>query len=93
MSTALKKKAATDATLAVESMSRRPQQGRSKASLERMLFAARELMLERQSEEFTLQDVSARGNVSIGSIYLRFESKDNLVRAVIFNALEEIAAD
>jgi len=93
MSTALKKKPAADATLAVESMSRRPQQGRSKASLERMLSAARELMLERQSEEFTLQDVSARGNVSIGSIYLRFESKDNLVRAVIFNALEEIAAD
>jgi len=93
MSTALKKKQAADATLAVESVSRRPQQGRSKASLERMLQAARELMLERRSEEFTLQDVSKHGNVSIGSIYLRFESKDNLVRAVIANALDEIAAD
>jgi len=93
MSTALKKKQTADATLAVESVSRRPQQGRSKASLERMLHAARELMLERRSEEFTLQDVSRQGNVSIGSIYLRFESKDNLVRAVIANALEDIAAD
>lgn len=66
-----------------EGVSRKPQQDRSKASLERMLSAARDLMLERGSEDFTLQEVSGRGNVSIGSIYLRFESKDNLVRAVI----------
>ncbi|MEL0210588.1 MAG: helix-turn-helix domain-containing protein, partial [Novosphingobium sp.] len=72
---------------------RKPQQGRSKASLERMLNAARELMLERGSEDFTLQDVNLKGNVSIGSIYLRFQSKDNLVRAVIARALEDIAAD
>lgn len=77
---------------AVEDVSRKPQQGRSKASLERMLAAARELMLERGSEEFTLQEVSERGNVSIGSIYLRFESKDNLVRGVVANALETLAA-
>ncbi|MBB4615849.1 TetR/AcrR family transcriptional regulator [Novosphingobium taihuense] len=77
--------------LAVETVSRMPQQGRSKASLERMLSAARELMLERGSEDFTLQDVNQRGNVSIGSIYLRFQSKENLVRAVIARALEDLA--
>lgn len=81
------------ASLAVEDVSRKPQQGRSKASLERMLAAARELMLERGNEDFTLQDVSQRGNVSIGSIYLRFESKDNLVRAVIADALDAISAE
>ena len=73
----------TGPAFAVEDVSRKPQQGRSKASLERMLAAGRELMLERGSEEFTLQEVSERGQVSIGSIYLRFESKDNLVRGVI----------
>jgi len=78
---------------AVESVSRRPQQGRSKASLLRMLEISREIMLERGNEEFTLQEVSQRGKVSIGSIYLRFESKDNLVRAVIANALEDISRD
>jgi AcrR family transcriptional regulator len=77
---------------AVEDVSRKPQQGRSKASLERMLAAGRELMLERGNEDFTLQEVSERGNVSIGSIYLRFQSKDNLVRGVIANALETLAA-
>ncbi len=84
MSTALKQRA--------EKASRIPQQGRSKASLERMLTAARELMLERGSEEFTLQEVSQRGSVSIGSIYLRFESKDNLVRAVIAESDHDIGA-
>lgn len=75
----------------VETVSRTPQQGRSKASLERMLGAARALMVERGSEDFTLLEVSKRGNVSIGSIYLRFESKDNLVRAVIADTMEELA--
>ena len=82
-----------DTVLAVESVSRRPQQGRSKASLERMLSAAQKLMLERGSEDFTLQEVSKAGNVSIGSIYLRFKSKDNLVRAVIASELEQIERD
>ncbi|MEO7656652.1 MAG: TetR/AcrR family transcriptional regulator [Sphingomicrobium sp.] len=77
---------------AVETVSRKPQQNRSHASLERMLVAARELMLER-GEDFTLQEVSRRGDVSIGSIYLRFESKENLVRAVIANALDDVARD
>lgn len=69
---------------------RKPQQGRSKASLERMLSAARELMLERGNEDFTLQEVSQRGNVSIGSIYLRFDGKDDLVRAVLEEAGHDI---
>ncbi len=84
---------ASEKKLAVETVSRTPQQGRSKASLERMLVAAEKLMLERGSEEFTLQDVSQNGNVSIGSIYLRFKSKENLVRAVIASHLERMAAD
>jgi AcrR family transcriptional regulator len=76
---------------AVADVSRKPQQGRSLASLRRMLESARDLMLERGNEEFTLQEVSERGQVSIGSIYLRFESKDNLVRGVIAEALEALA--
>lgn len=75
-----------------EAISRIPQQGRSKASLERMLQAARELMVERGGEDFTLIEVSKRGRVSIGSIYLRFESKDNLVRAVIAAAMETLTS-
>ena len=79
--------------LAVEAVSRTPQQGRSKASLERMLVAAEALMVERGNEDFTLQEVSRTGDVSIGSIYLRFESKENLVRAVIASHMKRITGD
>ncbi|WP_246027174.1 TetR/AcrR family transcriptional regulator [Novosphingobium umbonatum] len=73
--------------------SRAPLQGRSKASLERMLATARDLMLERGNEDFTLQEVSKRGKVSIGSIYLRFSSKDSLVMAVLEQTMQQLAAD
>ena len=91
--TLTKQKEPRKSAIAVENVSRKPLQGRSKASLERMLATARELMLERGDEDFTLQDVSQRGNVSIGSIYLRFESKENLVRAVIANFLDSLAEE
>jgi AcrR family transcriptional regulator len=77
-------------TLARSALSRKPRQGRSLASFRRMLDATKALMLERGSEDFTLQDVSERGAVSIGSIYLRFESKDRLLHAVIAEELQSI---
>lgn len=78
------------AALAEGAPSRKPRQGRSLASFERMLDATKALMLERGSDDFTLQDVSDRGNVSIGSIYLRFESKDRLIHAVIAQELTTV---
>lgn len=72
--------------------SSKPRQGRSLASFQRMLDATKALMIERGSEDFTLQDVSERGNVSIGSIYLRFEGKDRLIHAVIAQELTTVIA-
>jgi len=89
MSTLVVKKQAEPSTR----VSRTPQQGRSVASLERMLAAAEQLILERGNEDFTLQEVSQAGNVSIGSIYLRFDSKDSLVRAVIAKEIERIGEE
>ena len=73
--------------------SREPLQGRSKASFERMLSAAAKLLVERGSDDFTIADVSKTGKVSIGSIYGRFDSKDDLIRAVQARALAEIDAE
>lgn len=64
-----------------------PKQGRSLASLERMLAATRSLLLEKGEDEFTLLDVSEAGEVSIGSIYLRFDSKEKLLHAVFAKEL------
>jgi AcrR family transcriptional regulator len=62
--------------------SRVPQQGRSRASYDRMIAAAEDLLRQRGSDDFTLLEVSKTGKVSIGSIYNRFDSKDDLIRAV-----------
>lgn len=78
--------------LALQALSRKPRQGRSLASFERMLEATKALMIETGGDSFTLQDVSDRGQVSIGSIYLRFESKDRLLHAVIAEELQAIIA-
>lgn len=75
-----------------EMSSRQPRQDRSKASLERMINAAKELMLDRATDDFTLQEVADRGQVSIGSIYLRFGNKDGLIRGVVSQVLEDLAA-
>ncbi|WP_185829200.1 TetR/AcrR family transcriptional regulator [Sphingomonas ginkgonis] len=73
--------------------SREPLQGRSRASFERMVDAAAKLLVERGNDEFTLADVSRAGKVSIGSIYCRFDSKDDLIRAVQVRALADIDSD
>lgn len=67
-----------------------PTQGRSKASYERMLAAAEALMVSRGSTDFTLNEVSEKGKVSIGSIYNRFEGKGALLHAVQLRTLEAV---
>ncbi len=55
-----------------------PQQERSRASFERVLEAGTALLEEQGYEGFTLAEVSRRAGVSIGSIYARVKSKDDL---------------
>ena len=61
---------------------RSPKQRRSQASFERVLDAAAGLLAEHGHEGFTLQEVSRRSGVSIGSIYCRVDGKKSLLRAV-----------
>jgi AcrR family transcriptional regulator len=60
---------------------RAPKQERSRRSLDRVIEAAVVLLVERGSDAFTLAEVAARSGVSIGSIYARVGSKDDLLRA------------
>jgi AcrR family transcriptional regulator len=59
-----------------------PQQKRSQASVERVFAATRALLEEKGFDGVTVQEVSARAEVSVGAIYGRFQSKENLLRAV-----------
>lgn len=76
-----------------ETLARVPQQSRSRASFERMMTAAEALLVERGSDTFTLTEVSKVGKVSIGSIYLRFKSKDELLQAVQGRVMERMEND
>ncbi|MBX3592861.1 TetR/AcrR family transcriptional regulator [Sphingomonas sp.] len=69
---------------------RAPVQGRSRASYERMLVAAEKMLASRGSDDFTLNEVSKMGKVSIGSIYNRFESKEALLHAVQLRILTRV---
>ncbi|WCT80056.1 TetR/AcrR family transcriptional regulator [Novosphingobium humi] len=70
-----------------------PEQDRSKASQERMLAATRRLIAHHGSDDFTLKDVALAGKVSVGSIYLRYPSKDRLIRTALSLELDRIAAE
>jgi AcrR family transcriptional regulator len=64
---------------------RPPRQRRSRESLERVVQAGVELLGETDYDGFTLSELSHRASVSVGSIYARFGSKDEL-----FLALQEV---
>src|SRR3954453_19710775 len=72
---------------------RPPLQTRSRESLERVLEAGQKLLEEEGWEGFTVQEVSRRAKVSIGSIYAPAPSKEALVLAVYEPAREKIAED
>ncbi len=59
-----------------------PRQRRSRESLERVLQAGVELLGETDYDGFTLGELSRRANVSVGSIYARFGSKEELFAAL-----------
>jgi len=61
---------------------RPPLQRRSQESLERVLQAGADLLREVGYEGFTLQEVSRRSGVSVGSIYARATSKEALILAI-----------
>ncbi|HEY7629435.1 MAG TPA: TetR/AcrR family transcriptional regulator [Thermoleophilaceae bacterium] len=71
---------------------RPPLQRRSQESLERVLTSGAELLLEVGYEGFTLQEVSKRSGVSIGSIYARAPSKEALILAIYDREFERVTA-
>lgn len=67
---------------------REPRQARSAVTLGRVLKAAEELVSAAGLEEMTISGVAERAAVSVGSIYRRFEGKEQLVAALTERMLE-----
>ncbi|MDP9522897.1 TetR/AcrR family transcriptional regulator [Pseudomonas putida] len=67
-----------------------PQQDRSRASLERLMHATREILNEGTFEQLTIAGISKRSKVSVGSIYARFKGKEELFLAVMIDVMTEM---
>lgn len=61
---------------------RPPQQARSREALRKLLSAAEEVLAEVGYEECTMAAVAERAGVSVGSIYRRFEGRDQLLEVL-----------
>ncbi|MDL4818572.1 TetR/AcrR family transcriptional regulator [Actinomadura opuntiae] len=67
---------------------RQPRQARSAATLARVLRAAEEIAASSGLEEMTMAGVAERAGVSVGTIYRRFEDKEQLITALSERMLE-----
>ncbi|MFG3133230.1 TetR/AcrR family transcriptional regulator [Streptomyces tendae] len=67
---------------------REPRQARSAATLARVLRAAEELASSIGLEEMTMTGVAECAGVSVGTIYRRFEDKEQLITALAERMLE-----
>lgn len=67
---------------------REPRQARSAATLARVVKAAEDIAASAGLEEMTIAGVAERAGVSVGTIYRRFEDKEQLITALTERMLE-----
>jgi AcrR family transcriptional regulator len=67
---------------------REPQQARSAATLARVLQAAEDVVGSVGLDEMTISGVAERAGVSVGTIYRRFEDKEQLINALTERMLD-----
>lgn len=61
---------------------KKPRQLRSQETLERILEAAEELLLEKRFEAIAVSEIAKRARSSVGAFYARFSDKEALLRCV-----------
>lgn len=66
----------------VRSGVRPPQQARSRAALQRLFASAEHVLVNDGLDEFTIARVAEHAGVSVGGVYRRFASKEQLIDAV-----------
>ena len=63
---------------------------KSTATREKIMLAATELMVEHNGTDFQMSEVSARCNMSKGSLYYYFSDKEALVEAIFDREVDEL---
>lgn len=66
----------------VQSGVRPPQQARSRAALQRLLASAEHVLVNDGLDEFTIARIAEHAGVSVGGVYRRFASKEQLIDAI-----------
>ena len=70
---------------------RSPVQGRSVASLERMLSAAEEVLRTKSFDQAAVAEIAARAGVTVGAFYARFSDKEALLLHLEERVYAEVA--
>jgi AcrR family transcriptional regulator len=72
-----------------------PQQARSRAALQRLLASAEHVLVNDGIDEFTIARVADHAGISVGGVYRRFASKEQLIEAIreaLMERLEDAVA-
>ncbi len=72
---------------------RTPRQPRSRATLQRLLDAAEQLLEKKTFEEVSVTEVAAKARSSVGAFYARFSDKDALLDALYERHQQEAMAN
>jgi len=69
----------------------RPKRADARRNYDKLVAAAREVFAEQETDA-TLEEISRRAGVGIGTLYRHFPARENLVEAAYYDGVEEIAA-
>ncbi len=78
--------------MAAKSLRRKPKQSRSSATVDVIVTAAAQVLLEHGYPKATTNRIAERAGVSVGSVYQYFDSKDEIFAAVLQRYIEQLVA-
>jgi AcrR family transcriptional regulator len=75
----------------ITALADRPKRADARRNYDKLVTAAREVFGE-QGSDATLEEISRRAGVGIGTLYRHFPARENLVEAAYLDGVEEICA-
>ena len=83
--------ASTDTTISLPTLADRPKRADARRNYDKLVAAAREVFTE-QASDATLEEISRRAGVGIGTLYRHFPAREDLVEAAYLDGVEQICA-
>jgi AcrR family transcriptional regulator len=81
----------TDKTPDLSALATRPKRADARRNYDKLVAAAREVFGEQETDA-TLEEISRRAGVGIGTLYRHFPARENLIEAAYVDGVEEICA-